>query len=536
MKFLIKLGNDSQCQGEADGLTRVDRIGKDCFNLAMDLGRVEMIGVMIKSTGFGFPLQKVFQNSGIQIDEKPEYYQGLSIRGKKRQDWAEAGRRGHQKQSAESDLGIPLLAACFEGNLETAEYFMSDAPLRRYLEFAETFKTDKRIRALVQMSAGIKGTLESWLTTRNHLALHIGVLSIPNRDENQPTFDFLLEKMPQSMESPSARGKTPLHLAFEVGRFHAAKKLIAQGADQTTKDRALRSILHTMLDTIAADKPKLLRSVLEMLDSGIVRALGSERCSAVKSTGNTPLAVFLAHVHNQTGWEESVSLVLSLSGGKDLEIMDGAGDYPIHTTVRRSHLELVKFIVEYRPSLLYWENATGMTVSDVVTTSYLRYQIDHPPRLRNDSARNIKDKPAHEFNDSSSHDDEDDEDARSQEWRMYYLINHLMAKYPGKRKLVSLYDANEVAKRLALQQQKQNDEARRREALGSHAVAGSGGSSNFNARGEVIEVKPDARDEVDEYLARAKGYTKWDEMLWRQTQMGETTEEEWKTIEMEYGN
>src|SRR6201996_9476806 len=150
LKFLIKVGNELAGQIDHDDgeSLRVMHIDRDDFGLAGRLGRVEMIGEIIKSTGFGFPLQKVFQKSGIKLDEKPKYYQGLSVHGRKRQDWADAGRGGRHHQNPESDVGVPLLDAAIEGNPDTTEFFLTDAPLRRYLEFAESLKGDKRIQAL----------------------------------------------------------------------------------------------------------------------------------------------------------------------------------------------------------------------------------------------------------------------------------------------------------------------------------------------------------------------------------------------------
>ncbi|OQV00178.1 Ankyrin repeat-containing protein [Cladophialophora immunda] len=534
LKFIIKVGNTLAGEKDEDDL-HVITISKADFDLAVRLGRVEIIGEMIKSTGFGFPLQKVFQKSGIQLDEKPKYYQGLSVYGKKRQDWAEAGRRGYNVKQVESDVGVPLLAATIEGNLKTTEYFMSDTPLRHYLEFAETFKEDKRIQALAKAKGGIRGTLDAWLSTRNNLALHIGVLSPPKKDGIQPCFDFLLEKMTNALEVRSSDGKTPLHLAFEIGRYYAAKKLIAVGAKQVTKDNLGRNILHTVLGTIPTDNPALLDSVLKILDQNIVAALLHERCSSVVSTGNTPLALFLGRI-TDGGWEESLKLILALSGGKDLEKMDGAGDYPLHSVVRRGHQELVKFIVEYRPGLLYWENATGMTVCDVVTTAYLQYQIDNPPKLDNTSERSIKDVLAHKFLEDSESDSGKDEipDAagRSRQWQMYRLIDSLMVKYPAKRKLVALHDANEVAKRLALQQQKQNEANRRRERLGMNARNWRYREHSQDA-GDAGEAD-NGRDEVAQYLNQAKNFTKWDEMVWRKVEAKEMTGWGGQDIEMEY--
>ncbi|KIX03942.1 uncharacterized protein Z518_07495 [Rhinocladiella mackenziei CBS 650.93] len=530
LKFLIKIHKDLETQKEDGDSSRVAHIVKDDFVLAFYLGRVEMIGEIIRTTGFGFPLQKMFQKSGVNLDEKPKYYQGLTVHGKKRQDWAEAGRKGSRPKQVESDMGIPLLVAIVEGNLETTDYFLSDAPLRRYMEFAESFKNDKRIQGLAHTEGGIQGTLNAWLSTRNSFALHVGVLSRPTEDGSQPTFDFLLEKMPQSLEVRTADGRTPLHLAFEVGRYYAARKLIAAGANQATKDHKGRNILHTILDTIDPHKHALLRSVLGILDQKIIPPLLLERCGGTETAGTTPLALFLGHIHSATGWEESVKIVLSYSNGKDLEKINGAGDYPLHSLIRRGHQQLVKFIVEYRPGLLYWENATGMTPSDVVTTSYLRHHIDHPPRLVNTDGWSIKNKPAIEFvkkGPMASKAETEDGVNRSIEWQMYRLINSLMAKHPAKRKLIALHDANEVAKRLALQQQKKNEENRRRERLGLKAARLRRGRCNGQPRNDT---NSEQQDDITDYLHHAQRFTKWDEMVWRKTEARETGKE----IEEEY--
>ncbi|EXJ54315.1 hypothetical protein A1O7_09653 [Cladophialophora yegresii CBS 114405] len=545
LRFLIKVGNELAAQipdGNNDSL-RVMNISQDDFGLAVRLGRVEMIGEIIKSTGYGFPLQKVFQKSGIKLDEKPKYYQGLSVHGRKRQDWAEAGRGGRRSHHAESDIGVPLLAAAIEGNTDSTEFFLTDAPLRRYLEFAESLEDEKRIQALAQAKGGIKGTLSAWLSTRNQLVLHVGVLSPPREDGSQPTFDLLLEKMPDAVGVRAADGKTPLHLAFEVERYYAAKKLIAAGANQATKDHVGRNILHTMLDTIPIDKPDLLRSVIDMLDKTIVVPLLLERCSTIESTGNTPLAVFLGRItKHHSGWQESLKFLLLLSGGKDLEKMDGAGEYPLHTGVRKNHRELVQFIVEFRPDLLYWENATGMTVSDIATTSYLCHRIEHPPKLNESEKRHIEDQPASDFMGTSqdevedqdrleNEDEDEDGSGRGQAWRMRRFISGLVAKYPGKRKLVGLHDANEVAKRLAMQQQKQNEENRRRERLGLKAT---GLRRRYRYDNGVVDMDADPADEVEEYTFRAKGFIKWDELVWRKTEAGETTGPDGQDIAREY--
>lgn len=48
---------------------------------------------------------------------------------------------------------------------------MSDAPLRRYKEFAEANKHDKRIKTLVQSAKGFDKTIGNWLDAKSESLL-----------------------------------------------------------------------------------------------------------------------------------------------------------------------------------------------------------------------------------------------------------------------------------------------------------------------------------------------------------------------------
>lgn len=55
-----------------------------CFRIAVELGRVELLGEIIKRTGAGLPLEHLVKDTGMELKVKPEYYQGLTVYGKKR--------------------------------------------------------------------------------------------------------------------------------------------------------------------------------------------------------------------------------------------------------------------------------------------------------------------------------------------------------------------------------------------------------------------------------------------------------------------
>jgi hypothetical protein len=46
--------------------------------------------LQIRLTGVGIPLNELIKTSGVELKTKPRYYQGLSVGGKKRADWAQA--------------------------------------------------------------------------------------------------------------------------------------------------------------------------------------------------------------------------------------------------------------------------------------------------------------------------------------------------------------------------------------------------------------------------------------------------------------
>jgi hypothetical protein len=114
----------------------------------------------------GIPLNELIATSGIEVKTKPRYYQGLSVGGKKRADWAQAP--GEYARFDEAKIP-PLLEAAYAGSIDSVEWFMSDAPMRRYKEFAESNKHDKRIKTLEDSGKGFNKTIGNWLTAKSKL-------------------------------------------------------------------------------------------------------------------------------------------------------------------------------------------------------------------------------------------------------------------------------------------------------------------------------------------------------------------------------
>lgn len=54
------------------------------FRWAVEHGKTQMLSIIIKRTGAGVPLDHLVKKSGVEVKEKPRFYQGLTVYGKKR--------------------------------------------------------------------------------------------------------------------------------------------------------------------------------------------------------------------------------------------------------------------------------------------------------------------------------------------------------------------------------------------------------------------------------------------------------------------
>jgi ankyrin repeat protein len=168
-KFMIELGSEQQALlAEEEDDQKSYSVGRDVFQKAIKLGRTEILAYMIKTTGVGIPLNELIKRSGVELKTKPKYYQGLTVGGKKRADWAQAP--DSQVQVVEERIP-PVLQAAKAGSVESVEWFMSDAPMRRYKEFAGVNQHDKRIRTLEESGNGFDKTIGKWLSAKSKIPL-----------------------------------------------------------------------------------------------------------------------------------------------------------------------------------------------------------------------------------------------------------------------------------------------------------------------------------------------------------------------------
>lgn len=90
LKFLLDLAQHYSSQkfegddGEDDDSPTGFVFPQDGFKYAVDHGKTKMLALIIKQTGAGIPLDHLVKKSGVELNRKPRYYQGLTVYGRKR--------------------------------------------------------------------------------------------------------------------------------------------------------------------------------------------------------------------------------------------------------------------------------------------------------------------------------------------------------------------------------------------------------------------------------------------------------------------
>ncbi|KAL5114283.1 hypothetical protein ACEQ8H_007852 [Pleosporales sp. CAS-2024a] len=509
LHFLIDLGEDYTAhrpEAAEAAAQKFFRFAKPDLLYAIRLGRIDLLREIVKRTGSGIPFDDLVKKSGIVIPEKPKFYQGLSVHGQKRADWANAGRDA-QSQPADVDHP-PLLHAAMMGVIDSVEWLCTDSVLRCYSEFTNDHGDDMRIQNLAKTQGGTEATISKWLSLRSHLLLHCVVMS-KTTDASLQLLEHLCKRHPDALEHRSASGMTPLQLAFRLHRVEKIKILIAAGAQQTCRNNVGDNILHSILEDSHNTKDEdvaRIRSLLDLIDPLLLMSLFKERTTEAPGAA-TPLARWLhsSNVGTREMMPTSDTLVLKLlleySKGEDLCIISGEGDTPLHVAARNGSSKVLRIMLEERPDLLLGENATGRTPYEIAEDAYLNKEVfaDPPPlgvlhkvnrhmayrsgrRWKTGKTDMVSREPETFVDDGVAEQEE-----RSGVEVVWELCEEYREKQRGvKRKLVSLVEASEVARRL---------------------VSRKGRGEQQEEDGAEGEGKEDVKgDEVDVWFAYARRY------------------------------
>ncbi|KAM0330029.1 hypothetical protein ACHAQA_004199 [Verticillium albo-atrum] len=469
LKFLLDLAAHHSGKYQAEETEDDESSGfftfpENDFRWAVMNGKTAALAEIIKRTGAVMPLDHLVKKSGVELKQKPKYYQGLSVYGRKRKDWATAGRNLVVRPT-----GIqipPLLYAAIAGNIESIEWFLSDAPLRCYVEFGQSkvASEDPRLKHLSQVPGGFDRAVAKWLGIQNETVLHCAVLGPANEKTNK-VIQYLIQACPNSLEYKSTNGETPLWLAFYLGRLDFAKTLIDAGANQSVRNKKGQNIIHAALTWLP--KAEKLKELLELMDPKLRNHLLVQR-SNLQDDGTTPLHTWVnscprGFSHNgMNKWrgydskEEAIAvldLLLGYSGGAELAMLNGPGDTPLHSAVMCHKTDLIDALLTFKPSLLYRENAVGRTPAEIAHTRVISNKFKQPRSLPSHYSHwkgpgNLPQRDADKFVHEKRGRDLKVNDNLLDE-RIWDLLAGYLERHPGERRLVSLSEANDVAKRIS---------------------------------------------------------------------------------------
>ena len=343
------------------------------------------------------------------------------------------------------------------------------------------------------------------------LIIHCAVVAQPTKEARE-LLEYLAETAPGSLEKRDSDGNTPLLSACILGRYEAIKVLLAANADQTAKNHKGENVVHVLLQTKV--KSHRLHATLKLFDQELLRNHLFPQRKNLQHNGNTPIHSWISkavgitedsfnaprryNYHHQSRstsvmgssstLRTTLQLLLKFTSGKELELLNGAGDTPLHTAIMKDNIAIANTLIEHRPELLFRENAVGRTPFEIAQARVSQNQFKRPEtrhRSSSDKSANTLVETWREERKSEGEDTEMTEEGMfkqlglSREYDqkdfkpiqselgvyrgpplgkqlatdmlptvMLDLCSTSMEKHPAKRRLVSLNEANDVAKRL----------------------------------------------------------------------------------------
>lgn len=358
------------------------------------------------------------------------------------------------------------------------EWLLSDEPLNLYTEFSQSkvAEEDSRLEHLTSTPGRFEFVVSKWLGNRSRhaprtfrllpqeakiawyrpfmltcdadeLVLHCAVAAVET-EESISLVRYLIKTCPWSLEAKDSSSNTPLLTAAYFGRVESMKLLIAAGANESARSRSGETVVHRMMSEV--EEPSQLKEALDLLDSDLRAHLFKQR-SNLENGGMTPLHLLVHRFRFRTSagtykCEQIFELLLEYSKGIEVDMLNAAGDSVLHTAVMAQSPWLTRLLVSFRPMLLYRENAVGRTPPELAHHEYMSGVFSSP---RNSGPSEVCHSPEawlrriHEAAQPSR-----PAEYAASVGKVWEICRTEMARYPSTRRLVSLHEANDVAKRL----------------------------------------------------------------------------------------
>lgn len=302
------------------------------LRLALVLGRVEILEEIMKTVAFGVPWAELEEADEELQMAKPQFYQGLTVYGVKRKDWASSSYPAYGTKS--DKMQKPVQTAVYFGQLKSIKWLLSDRPFQCLKDFMDAHPDTMKTKLLKKQGDGLGFLLQKGLgvetTLLPHLAIKGWVKTYP-----METFRFLLSRPGAVDARTNLHMNLPLYAVQEAGFESCKIAVVAElrktehGADFAARDSRGRNILHHALvprGSTAIVNTKLLAEVLELLPSDVMETGWTQR---ILGTSRTPLAYWLS-MQNGRVHIPTLKLILKYSKGQELGIANNEGNLPIH--------------------------------------------------------------------------------------------------------------------------------------------------------------------------------------------------------------
>ncbi|KAK5990707.1 hypothetical protein PT974_08976 [Cladobotryum mycophilum] len=476
---------------------------QDVFVWAVEHGKVQALRLIIKKTGAGIPLDHLVKKSGVQLKKKP------------RKDWATAGRNMVVKTTGikTPPLLHAALGGNLEGVeffLSDAPH-----RLYAEFSKSKTAKEDPRLKHLKESPGGFDRAISKWLGADNDYIIHCALFTTPSEESIEllkyliDTCPDSLERKTSQGDTPlmiACKLGRPQYVkllidgnANQSTRNHKGESILHAALMSGPSAGRLRRVLD-MVDPSLRNYLFLQRKNLQENGTTPLHTWITQVCGIYGSD---------SQYYNPNRWQYSytagwkpykkdsdvvdmLKLLLEYSKGEELDMLNGAGDTCLHTAISSNNLTLVKTLVDFKPQLLQRENAVGRTPAEIAHDRFTANQFTQPSNLAKSNgwkfeeyvnmapSKFVKDptlfgldsqnlkakllevglsgdyKPMEVVNIFShmgliNKKPEDDLTDQLLKRIIWDFCQTAMEKHPSNRRLVSLNEANDVARRLGEQ-------------------------------------------------------------------------------------
>jgi hypothetical protein len=247
--------------------------------------------------------------------------------------------------------------------------------------------------------------------------------------------------------------------------------LIEAGADVNARDNNGANLMHVLLSSritmpsYGSEESRVEHYSLEPF----MELLGQEKCQELllqRNRSNTwnggarnPFHSWVLNIGSSHSGctdhccaTETFKLLLTYAKVDALSMIDGSGDTPVHTVVHKSNTNFFKRMLELDTGCLERENAVGRTPMELARDLFLKSKVSDPPPLHiqtnyhnnvPNELKNLKDRSDFSFVEKK--------EPSGVELIWQTCLEHTES-HSLKRRLVSLNEAHEVAKRLCSSQ------------------------------------------------------------------------------------